>query len=312
MASFPFSPEQLALELEWFEARDRLLNDNGQKQDVKRALELAAACQHPEARWLTRVFAGKNVTTNEEAKDVFLSQGNNDGLALCFASMLGPKNEGGIALMQRAAELGSPLAELVCSWHGDSNKRFAIALKCSLHGEREGFLALAFCYKEGTGCEQDFERAKESFICAAKLNSTEGMCYGGLLFDEADPQRWYWLGCAAKGGRSNEFLKSFVEQVKAFDNDPSFRPAVFAIGRALKGHIDIGSSKIFDQWFDFADRIGPANRAVEFFTAQCVATRAAIDTWCLIARLLFSNQINQDIRKKIGMLIWEARELAQY
>ena len=42
------------------------------KQDIMEALVLAAACEHKEAQWLTRVFAGKTVTTREEARDVFL------------------------------------------------------------------------------------------------------------------------------------------------------------------------------------------------------------------------------------------------
>jgi hypothetical protein len=38
-----FTPDELALELEWLKARDTLLRDNFVKQDVKQALELAAA-----------------------------------------------------------------------------------------------------------------------------------------------------------------------------------------------------------------------------------------------------------------------------
>jgi hypothetical protein len=41
------------------------------KQDVKKALELAAVCNHPDAVWLTNLFAGRDVNTEEEARDVF-------------------------------------------------------------------------------------------------------------------------------------------------------------------------------------------------------------------------------------------------
>ena len=54
---------------------------------------------------------------------------------------------------------------------------------------------------------------------------------------------------------------------------------------------------------DFEDRIGPANRAVAFFTAQCAAARRAVDAWCLMA-LRINSKVNRDIRKKIGMMIW--------
>ena len=58
---------------------------------------------------------------------------------------------------------------------------------------------------------------------------------------------------------------------------------------------------------DFDELVGPANRAIDFFTAQCAAARKAVDAWCLIA-CRFDSLINKDVRKKIGMLIWEARE----
>ena len=54
-------------------------------------------------------------------------------------------------------------------------------------------------------------------------------------------------------------------------------------GRILKGRINTEQKTIFgvDGQFDY--RIGPANRAFAFFSLQCSAARAAVDTWCLIA-----------------------------
>ena len=83
------------------------------------------------------------------------------------------------------------------------------------------------------------------------------------------------------------------------------------IGRMLKGHISTEKGKIFGQSYNFDALIIPANRAVAFFLFQCSAARAAVDTWCLIARRI-NDQVNKDIRKKIGTLIWESRELALY
>ena len=42
-------------------------------QNIPLALELASSCQHPDARWLTEVCAGKGVTTKEDGKRVFLA-----------------------------------------------------------------------------------------------------------------------------------------------------------------------------------------------------------------------------------------------
>ena len=83
------------------------------------------------------------------------------------------------------------------------------------------------------------------------------------------------------------------------------------MGRMLKEHINTEIRSIFGKASDFEFRIGPANRAVAFFSFQCAAARAAVDTWCLLARRI-NSKVNRDIRKKIGMLIWEARELGNY
>ena len=83
------------------------------------------------------------------------------------------------------------------------------------------------------------------------------------------------------------------------------------IGRCLKGHINTEKGEIFRNRYNFDSFIEPANRAVAFFLFQCSAARAAVDTWCLMARRI-NSKVNRDIRKKIGMLIWEARELGNY
>jgi len=79
----------------------------------------------------------------------------------------------------------------------------------------------------------------------------------------------------------------------------------------LRGHVDTEKRKIFGASYYFDDRIDPANLAIDFFTAQCSAARKAVDAWCLLA-VRINNKVNRDIRKKIGMIIWEAREQADY
>ena len=86
---------------------------------------------------------------------------------------------------------------------------------------------------------------------------------------------------------------------------------MFVIGRALRGHIDTEKTEIFGSSSRFDSRIGPANQAIVFFTAQCASARRAVDAWCLLA-VRINSKVNRDIRKKIGMIIWEARELADY
>jgi hypothetical protein len=307
-SSIPFD---LSTQLEYYAIRDTLLGRNYVKQDVKRALELASTCQHPDAMWLSKVFAGKDVTTKEEARDVFLAHGDDDARALCFSALLSLSWDH--ARLRRAAEMDFAFAQAVVAGLGTAyEERFSLSLRASLQGERDGFYSLGWCYEHRVGCEQDVTKANENYLLAAKLNHVDAMLQYGHLLDEKDPQRWHWWGVAAARGYPNAFLSKFGSVVDRVSSDPSLAPALFMIGRALKGHINTERKTIFGKpSLNYDSRIGPANRAVEFFSFQCAAARAAVDTWCLMA-VRINGKVNRDIRKKIGMLIWEARELGNY
>jgi hypothetical protein len=101
-----FTLDKLALELEWLKARDMLLRENYVKQDVKRALELAAASEHPQCQWLTALFAEKTVTNVKEARDVFLAEKKSPAsCSLCFAALLSSPVYG--TLLRQSADLKS-------------------------------------------------------------------------------------------------------------------------------------------------------------------------------------------------------------
>jgi hypothetical protein len=129
--------------------------------------------------------------------------------------------------------------------------------------------------------------------------------------NETELQRWHWWGLAASRGSFWAFLDNFPSLVNRFEYDPSLASVVFTIGRALRGHIDTEKGEIFDDDEDFDNRIGPANRAIDFFTAQCAAARRAVDMWCLMT-VRINIKVNRDVRKKIGMMIWDARKEANY
>jgi hypothetical protein len=42
------------------------------EQDIKKALELASVCEHPNAVWLTKMVGGRDVASREETRQVFL------------------------------------------------------------------------------------------------------------------------------------------------------------------------------------------------------------------------------------------------
>ena len=280
------------------------------EQDVKHALELASTCQHPDAQWLSKIFAGKDVTTKEEAREVFLAH-EADPRALCFAALVSWEDEDE-ARLRRAAEMGFAFAQADVSglWGTSNEEKFSLSLRASLQGERDGFYVLGYCYRDGLGCERDVVKAKDNYLLAAKLTRVDAVVQCGQLLNESDPQRWYWLGLAAARGNPGSFLSDFGSVVDRFNSDLSLAPVVFMIGRGLKGHVNAERKTIFAQHYQ-SSRIDPANRAVAFFSFQGTAARAAVDTWCLMA-VRINGKVNRDIRKKIGMLIWEARELGNY
>jgi hypothetical protein len=301
-------PDDLALKLEWYAIRDALLGQNHKKRDVKRAIELASTCRHPDAQWLTDVCAGKDVKTKDEAIAVFLSQGHDDARALCFAALLGGFD---VPRLRRSAEMGFAFAQAWMCAHTVGLERFTFVSRAAAQGERDGFYYLGYCYEEAYGCDKDLKKARENFLFAAKLDQVYAMSNYGEFLDETDPLCWFWFGLAAARGYVSNFLNGFPSFVDRFESEPCLAPAVFAIGRALKGRIDSEKREIFGETEDFDDQIGPANCATNFFTAQCAAARKAVDAWCLMA-VRNNSKVNRDIRKKIGMLIWEVREQADY
>jgi len=301
------SSDDLALKLAWYESRDFLFGENFKKQDVKRALELASICRHPDAQWLTRVCAGKDVKTRKEAEAVFLTLGNDDGRALCFAATIGRRK---LPCLRRSAEMGFAFAQACMCYETEGLERFNLASRAAAQAERDGFYWLGVCYDDGDGCEKDLKKAKENFLVAAKMEYVAAM----TCCDDYNPtslQCWHWWVQAAARGYSEMFLDHFPDLVNRLKCNPTLAPVVFVIGRALRGHIDTEKGEIFGDNSDFYWRIGEANCAIHFFTAQCAAARSAVDTWCLMA-VRINSKVNRDIRKKIGTIIWEQREQADY
>ncbi len=309
LLSFMASHSNINVDLtrQWYEIRDLLLGHNYLKQDVKRAIKLATVCKHPDAYWLTVSCARKNVKTSKEVRDVFLSL-REDPRALCFSGLLGDND----ALLRCAAETGYAFAQAMMAEWSEGKERFDWAQRAALQGERDGFHRLGFCYEHGDGCEKDVSKAKEKFSCAAALDHVYSMTNLGQLMDTLDPKRWMWWGRAAARGAPNRFVNSFILVVKLVKNDDSVAPNVFAIGRALKGHVNAIERQIFGSGRNFDDRISPANEAIAFFSSQCAAARKAVDTWTIIAVRAGNLVLNKDMRRKISQMIWNAREQASY
>ena len=112
MASIP-----LTTLLEWYKIRNLLLGENLVSRNIPLALELAKTCKHPDAHWLSNVFAGKDVKTREEACQYLR---DDDARSLCFRFRLDP--DGNIEDMRRAAELGYAYSQAwMAGWNRDED-----------------------------------------------------------------------------------------------------------------------------------------------------------------------------------------------
>ena len=84
---------------------------------------------------------------------------------------------------------------------------------------------------------------------------------------------------------------------------------MFAVGRALQGHVNEDSRTIFEDNDDFESRIKLAKQAIAFYEAQIKATKDAMRAWTLVGIKL---KVVKDVRKLIAKLIWDSREEALY
>lgn len=311
----------IALQLEWYKIRDMLfpqtapdtnedddVNDEFYEEpNISLALELAASCRHPDAVWLTKVCAGKNVTTKEDAQRVFSSLlGENDARALCFAFMLDcPVLGDPVALLRKSALLGCAFAQAWMASLAKGEDEFKFAELAAAQGERDGFSTLAWCYQNGTGCEADSEASDRNFFLASEHGHVRSMINAGYRFLESDARRWKWWGRAAGLGLSYTFLSTFTRQVDLYNAGSGSTAVMSEIGRALRGRVNEGARSIFSTQYYFDSLVGPAKQAIAFHEAQIKACRKAVDEWTKVALRL---RVVKDVRIVIAKLIWDSRE----
>jgi hypothetical protein len=175
-----------------------------------------------------------------------------------------------VALMMRFVKLlilGMRLHKR--GWRGKRVlKGFLCSEKSVAQGERDGFYKLGHCYRDGLECEKDLGRAKENYLVAAELGDVYAMGFVGRLLGTDDPQGFVWFGRAAVSGYSITFLDEMSDQIRNFNSGTGHANVVFAIGRALKGHISNEKRTIFRNPNSFGARIGPANQALHFYEFQ--------------------------------------------
>jgi hypothetical protein len=137
--------------------------------------------------------------------------------------------------------------------------------KSAGQGERDGFFQLGRCYRYGSGCVKDAEKGKKVFLVAAELGHVVGMVSLGKLLEKDDSQRFYWFGRAATANGDSfgsvYFMNEIRGQIRKFSSGTGHASVIFAIGRALKVHIDnekgtiFGNVSIFDSLIDLSMKL---------------------------------------------------------
>ena len=189
------------------------------------------------------------------------------------------------------------------------DEKFKLAQLAATQGERDGLFWLGWCFRDGEDGDEDLDMAKENFLLASELGYVNGMLWLGDLLDEFDPQRWRWWGQTAALGFSWDFLSHFVNQFELFDSGSRSAAAMFAIGRALQGHVNEEARTIFNREYEFDSLIGPAKQATAFYEAQIKATKDAMHAWTLVG---IRYNVVKDVRKLISRLSWDSREQALF
>lgn len=129
-----------------------------------------------------------------------------------------------------------------------------------------------------------------------------------MLLDRANLDKWRWFEKAASRGCVSGLLKEFALPVTALSADRSveLNQAVFVIGKIFKNKVDITKRTVFGQ---ACSEAGLAALACAFFDAQLTGAKQAVSAWLILARRF---GVVKDIRRVIGILIWDARAEGNY
>jgi hypothetical protein len=176
--------------------RDILFGKNCVKQDIKKAFELASVCGHPSAVWLTKLFAERDVSTKEQAREVFLGC-ENDLRARSFAGVFGGRDDA-----RQAADLGDAFAQAHMAGAWGQGESFQWAEKSAAQGERDGFFLIGIYYLSGIGCEKSSQSAGENFFFAYQLGSVTRWSFGQVLAWRGRSSTIFfsWKSCCCKWG----------------------------------------------------------------------------------------------------------------
>jgi hypothetical protein len=291
----------------WYEARDALLGLNFVQQDLARALSLARESDHEDALWLSSLFPGIVTVTKEEAKKVFLAQGE-DPRALCFAARVFTYDA---PLMRRSGELGYAAAQVWLSlWTSDPAEKWVWAERAFVKRDRSSIALMAEYLWHGVVCPKDERGALQLVHETAKMGLVLSQHYLGQRgYDERHPKRYkLWGKAAANGSGDVRDLISLaaVQHVAQWEAGVAdCARVVVAIGRACRAHVNVETRCLFGAAMS-VEEIAAASKSVSLYRAVSARARDAVILWLCFAR---RKRGLRDPGRIIAKMVWAERSV---
>ena len=303
------TPEAIA----FYKMRDLLFGDNYQQQNIPAALELAAQCTHPEAVWLTAIFKDKKVLNRFDAKHVLNTLPAEVGRTRYYIGGLTPDHSEGNDENSVAKSLGYIPAAVNKHWHPNPDN-MQLYWAAAQYGERHGFYCYGivlqiFLKRERKQQNKSNPNPKQCFEIAHALGCVKSTLMLANYYHQFDICRWRYLTFAALHNAARDYLEQLDWVIPQEEEDISNNAELcMFIGKTLNTHYKKHTRRIFGWHASSASR-EKALIIINFYTRQIESCRRAVDAWTLCAWRL---GIYKDLRKMIGQLIWNDRDLGLY
>ncbi len=261
-------------------------------------LSLALQCGHEDALFLVSLFPNGAPATRQEARSVFLAQGE-QACCLCWAVKCGaePREE----LLRRSAEGGYAWGQALFCECRNNNQQELWLERAVAQGESDAISSLAYRLWEGRKCDIDASRAQLLFQEAAELGDDWAQFRLAKYCCPIDSlEQVMWLRRSAMRSHQGALLRlteSVFSHVDLFDSGGSGR-RVFEIGAAF-ANSDSWKRRCRSQQMVAAGEV-----AIFMYHQWCAEAKSAVLCWIWLAR---QEKVAKDIRAVIADLIWEER-----
>jgi TPR repeat protein len=270
-------------------------------------LQMARACQHPDAVWLASLLPRETVTLDrlQKALQEALQERPDDARACFLVWWLGDRKS--VVLLERAAVLGNITAVYYLS--------FFFVQEAAANGDAHSVFRLGEWYRNGTpGVVKDTARAIELYREAAQAGNADAKrAYGLYGYGEVDWERYHWWGLApATGNTGRLFCAAVLRLLPRFERREHGRvlhamaPAIqSSILRAMGPGTRSSTSVVGGSLFGYPLNPGSwprVTRVLELHKAMLDRARRAILCWGAVSR---RRGMVKDIRLKIAKMAWE-------